>query len=69
MPADPRTAPASRVPRGWQKCRKGSKAVPCPACGGELSRVYDKDGVDRFRECAACEARYVTKEVLDRRIA
>lgn len=57
--------------RGWYKDRKGSEKVPCPECGYALSRVYDSEGVERYRECAndACGARYVTKEVFDRRIA
>jgi transcriptional regulator NrdR family protein len=48
--------------------------IPCPACGHDVSRVYDsRQGLDpiskiptirRRRKCLKCEARYSTLEVL-----
>lgn len=58
--------------RGWQMDRRGTeKGGPCPECHHALSRVYDGEGDARYRECArdGCGARWVTREVFERRIA
>ena len=58
--------------RGWQSERRGTeKGGPCPKCDHPLSRVYEGEANVRYRECAAdgCRARWVTREVFERRIA
>lgn len=60
----PATAPAN------QAARRQEAKVPCPKCGHLYSRVVDTVAgtapePKRRRECAACHARYNTREVLD----
>jgi hypothetical protein len=48
---------------------RGSEKVPCPDCGHFKSICYDSRGVDRYRQCTACGARYVTEERFKRKVA
>lgn len=61
-------APASPAPDQPDDLPLGLR---CPACGGGhlvvLSRAGHPDGVRvRYRECAACETRVRTREVVER---
>jgi hypothetical protein len=46
--------------------RRGSDKVPCPLCDHPTSHAYYSRGVERYRECLECRARYSTREVLER---
>ena len=48
--------------------RRSTDKVCCPECNHGVSRVLDSRGPKRLRACDACGARYVTGEIVERRV-